>query len=294
MNKQKITRDELILLQKYLDEGYTQQKAARLVGLNPKSMYTYVKRHNLKVKKRFGRVRINEEYFDNIDTEAKAYILGFILADGYIQKSRNNYSLNINNSIDDTSAIEIIKNEISPEGSILHSNKQIGAKFRKPQLSIRVCSTKLCITLMEKYGIKPAKTFIEDYQFNFELIPQDLIRHFIRGYFDGDGSVSAHKYQKVFFFNFSFVFNSLNLCEQFAEIFESLFNLKRKIYKHEGKTANWVSMRFNYDKKRLEEIKKIYEYLYKDSKYYLTRKKLKFEEYFKYRANSPDKEWKVA
>lgn len=293
MANKKVSQDRLILLQKYLDEGYTQEKSAILAGENPKNMYYLVKRYNLKVKKRFGRVRINEEYFDNIDTETKAYILGFILADGYIQKSKNNYSLNINNSIDDISIIELIKNEISPEGNIFHSNKQTGANFRKPQVSMKICSTKLATTLMEKYGIKPAKTFIEDYKFNFELIPQDLIRHFIRGYFDGDGSVSAHKYKKVFFFNFSFVFNSLNLCEQFADIFESLFNLKRKIYKHKGKTANWVSMRFNYNKKRVEKIRKIYDYFYKDSKYYLTRKQLKFEEYFKYRANSPDKEWKV-
>lgn len=275
--------DKIVLFKKFLEEGHNQTKAALLSGINPKSTYDYVKKYNLIVLNKGTRYNHNIKYFDNIDTEEKAYLLGFFIADGYIE---NNRRVCFNNSIDDLEAIELARKEISPESKIIYSNKQKGVKFRKEQSTFRIASEQLANVLINKYKIINAKTFDSTFKFDFNLIPEELVRHFIRGFFDGDGSVSFYKTKSTLFFNFSFVFTSELFCNQFADIFENKFLLKRVIYKHEGKTANWLSLRFNCFGRRVKVIKEIYDYLYKDSTCFLTRKKLKFEQYFEYRANS--------
>ena len=57
-----------------------------------------------------------------------------------------------------------------------------------------------------------------------------------------------------------------------------------------GKTTNWWVLRFNTH--RIDSLRKrfaFYEYLYKDSHFYLSRKKEKFDSFFEYRANDGSK-----
>jgi len=55
---------------------------------------------------------INDRFFDEIDTEEKAYILGFLIADGCIKEEKRKHKVShriaFNNSIDDKEAIELI------------------------------------------------------------------------------------------------------------------------------------------------------------------------------------------
>lgn len=281
-----------ILIKDLLEKGYKQKQIAQITGLQYKSIYYYIKKYNIKYIPQSNIIPCNDSYFNNIDTEAKAYLLGFILADGYLIQEKNIKSKRIclNNSIDDISIFELFQKEIAPKSKIIKSNKQTGVKFRKEQITIRITSFEMFNTLNNKFGIIQNKTNDNNYSFPFNQIPVDLYRHFIRGYFDGDGSVSFHenKYNTIFF-NFSFVFNSENFCKQIANIFKELFKITPMIYYHKGKTANWYSLRFNYNRNRVEKIKLIYDYLYKDSLYFLNRKKVKFDKYLEYRANSLNK-----
>lgn len=225
----------------------------------------------------------NDNYFDIINTEQKAYLLGFIIADGYLSKE---HRICLNNSIDDISILKLFKQEIAPDSKIIFSNKQKGAKFRKEQGTIRITSHHMYETLTKVYNIIENKTQNKDFKMNLDLIPNDLLNHFIRGFFDGDGSVSFYKTNNTIFFNFSFVFNSKLFAKQVGNLFEKQFNIKSVYYDHKGKTCDYYSMRFNYNQKRTEKIKEIYEWLYKDSTIYLDRKKIKFNNYLEYRANS--------
>lgn len=235
------------------------------------------------------------DYFDKIDTEAKAYILGFIIADGGIEvNDRLNKSGHISkglrlafcNSIDDLEIIKTINEEISPESKLYYFKNNKGAINRKEQIIFRICSYDLCTTLINDYDIIPNKTKYENFSFNFDKIPTKLVRHFIRGFFDGDGSVSFYETKKTMFFNFSFVFNSKIFAEQVGKIFEDLFNIRAVYYTHIGKTCTYYVIRFDYSRNRTEKIKEIFKYLYEDSTIFLTRKKIKFLKYFEYRANS--------
>lgn len=97
------------------------------------------------------------------------------------------------------------------------------------------------------------------------------------------------KQKVLFFFNFSFVFNSIYFTNQFSSIFASLFEIKPVVYETKGKTTTWYALRFNYDNKRYDKIKEIYKYLYEDSTVFLKRKKEKFDNYLEYRAKRINK-----
>lgn len=250
-----------------------------------------MKQEKILIKKRSNlKYNHNDNYFKIIDTEEKAYILGFIIADGSIDRTiRGNCITNrlgFSNSIDDLEIIEKIRNEISPESILYKRNCKIGAKNRKEQVNLRITSFQLCEDLINLYDIVPRKTFHSNFKIDFSRIPEIFIRDFIRGFFDGDGSVSFYKAKTGLYFNFSFIFNSKPFAEQINNIFENKFNIKTVYREIIGKTCIYYCTRFNYYNKRTVRIKEIYNYLYKDATIYLKRKRIKFDQYFEYRANS--------
>lgn len=245
--------------------------------------------------------RINENYFDDINTEEKAYLLGFFLADGCISTEHNdgsraqNFRFTVNNSIDDEEIINKFSSVICPDNIVAKKTKLNNDKVvRKPQLCVRWSSKYMFDQFISKYNITPRKTKDTTFKFPFETIPQDLVRHFIRGFFDGDGSVSSHNYGNTIYFNFSFTSTSQDFLNQIADIIEPLHkDVKRHFNKQQGKNMICYDLRFKYNKNRTECIKLIYDWLYDNSTIYLNRKKTKFEYYFQYRANCTNKQWTV-
>ena len=278
-------KDRILIIKRLFEQGLTPTMVADKVGINRKSIHYYINKYKIVVKNKHSTYLHKNDYFNLIDTENKAYLLGFFIADGYLSEGSR---VCLNNSIDDIEVLQLFNREVSPESKITLLNKQAGAKFRKQQAVIRITSKEIYNTLVNNYGIVQNKTQNSDFKFDFSLIPENLQVHFIRGYFDGDGSVSFYRTNRTIFFNFSFVFNSLSFSKQFAEIFENKFNIKSVIYNHIGKTANWHSLRFDYNRNRSAKIEEIYNYLYKDATIFLTRKKVKFNNYLEYRAKSID------
>jgi hypothetical protein len=288
--KSKKQKDRIILMQKLFLEGYTPTMVANMVGIHQKSIHYYINKYDLKVINKTRIYHCNDNYFNNIDTEKKAYILGFIIADGHISKENR---LCFSNSIDDISIFEEIRSEISPNSKIHLKKYNQGAKTRKEQCILRIKSNILCEQLRDKYNICNNKTHDTKFTFNLDLIPEELKVHFIRGFFDGDGSISFYETKGTIFFNFSFISTSFNFVNQVAQLFENNFKVKKVIRKIQGKTINWFTLRFDYDRHRAREIQKIYEFLYQDATIFLERKRIKFEKYLEYRANPRRKEDRV-
>jgi intein/homing endonuclease len=248
------------------------------------------------MKFKLKREKPDSEYFNNIDTEKKAYLLGFFIADGCMtiehglsHKRSPNYRFSILNSIDDLEIIKEFNKEVCPNSNISYLSYQYDKVKRKDQCRIRWSSKEMFKNLTDIYQIKERKTKDLDFKFPFEKIPEQLIKHFIRGFFDGDGNITYHKYKKSMQFNFSFCGTSLNFMNQICDIFEKLDpNITRTIRAIKGKNLICYQVRFNFNRKRAEIIKKIYDWFYKDSTIFLSRKKIKFENYFQHRANLID------
>ena len=128
--------------------------------------------------------KANDDFFDSIDSEIKAYLLGFLYADGYLA---NDGRMGIRLKIDDCEIIKLIQHYICPNNPIEYTNNQ---NFkRKPQCSIRWKSKQMYNRLKE-LGFCIDKTHTESDIFKY--IPEDMKFHFIRGFFDGDGHISNY------------------------------------------------------------------------------------------------------
>ena len=123
----------------------------------------------------------NDNYFELINTEDKAYWLGFLYADGCVTQDHKTVILVL--SIKDIKHVEKFKETTSSE-------YKIGGNKENTYARTCIYSAKMAEYLIAK-GCVPAKTFILKFP-TYKIIPQNLIRHFIRGYFDGDGCIFAN------------------------------------------------------------------------------------------------------
>jgi hypothetical protein len=126
------------------------------------------------------------DYFENIDTNAKAYFLGFIASDGCVQRTvRGPKVLTIKLNIKDEEILAKFLKHIGSNRPISHT-RYLTQKRRIPREAayIIITSDKICEDLA-KYNIVERKTW----HYKPIPLPDKLMRHFLRGYFDGDGTV---------------------------------------------------------------------------------------------------------
>lgn len=129
------------------------------------------------------KYNIDENYFSKINSPNKAYWLGFLYADGCVLKTQKSYILELSLKSEDRTHLEKFK-------MCLKSNVPIKDRIIKEKYHacrIAICNKKICEDLI-KLGCVPKKSLILKFPTE-EQVPKDLIPHFIRGYFDGDGCV---------------------------------------------------------------------------------------------------------
>lgn len=127
----------------------------------------------------------DEFFFDNIDTEEKAYWLGFIYADGYLNK--NDYGVGIELKASDYNHLVKFKNAIQSEKEvkIYHKNSTFG-----PQDNCRfIISSKHMKQILLGYFGSINKTL----EGQFPKIEKELEHHLVRGFFDGDGCLTGFR-----------------------------------------------------------------------------------------------------
>lgn len=215
----------------------------------------------------------NEHYFDEIDTKDKAYWLGFIYADGFILKNRimkrGSDSLGI--TLGETEPLEKFNESICSNRPIYHFIQngycENSDKYRL------VFKSDHMVSMLEKWGCVSRKTF--DLTFP-KFLSQELIPHFVRGYFDGDGSVFYHNTKTK---TNTYVNLGVTICgtQSFLEDFADACGLdKHLVYKDFRKETDCWNIRLASNIRCLE----MYHLMYKDAKELcLSRKRKKFEDF---------------
>ena len=127
--------------------------------------------------------QVNHNYFSNIDSTQKAWLLGFLMADGWVEKNRNR--INIELSSVDKEILEKIQKELNIKKGFLERETNKGFSVCRLTWTSEKHKTQLA-----KYGIINRKTYAENHLPIFDN--QDLTYAFILGYFDGDGSISIN------------------------------------------------------------------------------------------------------
>lgn len=200
---------------------------------------------------------INKSFF-KIWTKEMAYVLGLFYADGHLDKHLLHFSL----SSKEKDFLKYIRR-------IFKSNHQILKRKGQKLYTLYIGNIEMVQDLI-KLGINPKKSLT----IKFPNIPNIYVSHFIRGYFDGDGSIynKQHNIYQVDIItgSKSFILSIKDRLEKFTNV------NSQKIHKH--KTSNAYFLRYQSRK----DIESIFKYFYDEytikNKLYLPRKFLKFQE----------------
>lgn len=212
-----------------------------------------------KPKKSIASVNpVNEKYFDEVDNFKKAYWLGFIMADGYTYKTpnREKYELAIKiKSIDIDHLKEFAKDIEFPEEKITTGSGKRNGNINY-YCSLRTYNTHLVTTVMNKHKIVQNKTYVQCLP---DSIPEEYISDFIRGYWDGNGSIKKS--------GWSACTMSYQLIESFAKYFDKN-NIEYTIRKELCKSGNYLHL----IRIRSKSHEDFIELIYPPEKYALKRK----------------------
>jgi intein-encoded DNA endonuclease-like protein len=199
----------------------------------------------------------NEHFFDQIDNEIKAYILGFLYADGYNSERYNRVDLTLAKK--DVEILEKIRDVLCPNYP-LRNFVRAGREF----VQLLMASKHMSETLVRQ-GCPQAKTFKLVFP---TFIPKDLVRHFIRGYSDGDGCITftnrngRQAYYHIMVGAESFI-NSM------AGIFKTELDAHSSILKATPARDNNIKI-MNVGGNR--QVKRVLDWLYQDATIFMQRK----------------------
>jgi hypothetical protein len=216
-------------------------------------------------------MKYNNE-FNEINTADKAYVLGFLFGDGsisnYYENNKIRYQTRISISIADEDLLLLIKNKF-PFFSIHVIDFSKYNKNSKKQIYITNRSKKLYDDLL-KHGMLPRKSYENKEKLSIPNISNNLMHHFIRGYFDADGSVYKLKYRKNLI-KIELVSNSYNFINQINNnLINSNINSWKIVTKKptgRGKEPYYIISIIKQD-----EIIKFKNFIYNNASIYMERK----------------------
>lgn len=234
---------------------------------------------------------INEKYFETIESEKQAYILGLIYSDGCVQEMPHTSALTLDQLEQDVDIIEKIKTELCSEYPLL---KKVSNKNGKTMIRFYAYSRKLCEDLVT-LGATPRKSLTLKFPF---FLSDTLLPHFIRGYFDGDGCVWSGKRKKMLvkdktrpegtreriIHNVKFTFTGndsfiLTLQKKLCSILG--FNVTKPNYSKANNIENNTSKTIcTIEYSGRGNLRKLYDYMYTNATIYGERKFNKFNEIF--------------
>lgn len=189
--------NEQELKQKYL-QFLTVKDIANHFQVSKSSIQKQLNKFGITVSQVFGdrgknrrKYCCNDDFFST-DTEKSFYIAGFIAADGCVQQDKK--SLVIKLSQKDKVHLQKINNELGFNRPVRdHNYGYTGDSV------LNISSRKICSDLLDKFNITPNKS--KNYKFPPYVENHQLKNHFMRGYFDGDGSfyINKQRNEKVCF-----------------------------------------------------------------------------------------------
>lgn len=279
-----IFKNKIIATKEQLEEAYARLGSLSLVAkefnVTKEGIRCRMQKFDLEINA-LVRHTIDDDFFSR-DTEEAFYWAGFIAADGCVKAHGKNKEdicvLGILLSKKDKQHLEKFKIQTNYSGKIYdgiakgNPNGFVKHDVEKSEISI---TSRKMVEDLKRFDIDPRKSLI--YCPPRELMIHPLFHHFLRGYFDGDGSIYSSMGKRstttTFYFN---VVGSLDFMNIYKEIFEkeNLVKIGHKIRDNKkGQTNNL--MRLEYGGNTV--TRDICNYLYKDATIYLQRKWERFQ-----------------
>lgn len=257
----------------YYEENKSLAEIGRLFEVSRVAIYKIAKELGIKrrskseariLAQKIGKVphphkEINENFFSSWSPEM-AYILGLLITDGCISKSKNS-SYRISLCLNDKDLLCEVVKTIGSAHNITESKHQKG-------LNTFIFGREKIAQDLIKLGMKPRKSL----DIEFPYAPKEYLHDFIRGVFDGDGSVFYDNKCKIKKLRTSFTSGSKNFIYKLEQELQGLGMSKRNLYKTYRKNISY-SFKYGHD-----ESIKLFNIMYVDleNDLFLKRKYDKF------------------
>lgn len=253
MNKYILDNQKIIDM--YLSGGYLKSIGRELL-LDPSVVKRILKENNIPIRvEDYRKYKIREDFFDVVDTEEKAYMLGFLFADGNVSNKNNRYNICLTLSEYDKDILHVFANYIFIENA---DNQVKTFKSKQPPCNLYSninINSKHMVSKLIELNCVPKKSLI--LQFPKQINNEIISKHWIRGYFDGDGCITKNNYL------FS-ITSTLEVCSKIKSIMDAQLNTNLHIYKYKNIYRLSAHGR--------NKIIEIFKWLYLDATVFLKRK----------------------
>lgn len=184
-------------------KNLSHKEIADKLNRTEKSVKSYCQRNRL--LKKIYKFDINEKFFDEWSSDM-AWILGYTMSDGYIQSSIKDSRFQLSFSIQkrDIEVLNFINSKLDTDKKFNFYKGIVNAKY----------TSKYMIQKLIELGVIQRKTGLESIPKN---LPKEYFWDFLRGYFDGDGSISILKKNKRLA-NFYICSESKDILDDFCKI----------------------------------------------------------------------------
>lgn len=207
----------------------------------------------------------NHDFFRDIDTEHKAYILGLMATDGWITQDKRQVNLSFKAA--DKDFLESVRDAMSCTAPIATYRRYINATGREYfAVQLSLCSEQMAADLIS-HGVHPRKTKTVDFWDG----PIGLMPHYVRGLLDGDGSIFKQRRGGTDRQSINFCGNEL-MAKGFIKHVRSSIGVDPGCHeiRHNRKTG-YATHRVYYH--AIATVQAICRYIYADATLYMPRKK---------------------
>lgn len=255
------------------NNGMSTREIAEIYNIHYTTVLNVLKKNKINIRNSNPKHKFNYNFFNKIDTEEKAYWLGFLWCDGAMTK---NYNFNIEISKRDENHLVKLKKSIdSQNGNIRYYERKYGFKDyeKEPTINCRlVLSNKHFVkTLIEEYGLIPKRYKIDKLK---NKIPQELMRHFIRGVIDADGSITYIKNNDAVNIQICTYEELIDWISEFLYCNNIIKSIPKKYKRHKERDEHVCQITIGGS----NQGRTLLDYLYKESTVYLDRKYEKYIE----------------
>ena len=253
------TKDEIQnMINDYIN-GLSQDAVSGKYNITKRRFRKILVENNIEVRDHSHKKRkytVDENYFDNIDSANKAYILGLLYSDGCNYTKTNSIIIALQKA--DSSLLDKVKNELGSNHKIYI--KELNKKNKNWQDSyILTIVNKHMSNRLNELGVVPRKSLILTFP---DYLDDKLIPHFIRGYLDGDGHINWGGS------NFITICSTLSFCEKLQNICKEKVGIESSILYTANKNTSTRILNICGKKKMFRFLN----YIYKDADIYMDRK----------------------
>lgn len=247
--------------------GKQQWEIAQKLNCSQVSVSNILRRQNIKTRvgKKIIYTDVNTSFFEEINSETSAYFLGFLYADGNVQIKNTAYCVTLKLKSDDQIILEKFRDIMSPSSPV----KTSYGKYSY----FRVNQKEVCKQLISQ-GCVPNKSLILEFP---TTVPNNLIKHFLRGYSDGDGSIYKNHFKNKKTINTIWkIISTKQFCQQTSKILKEQLGVNCSQSLSRPKTNDITTTLVVGGNL---QVRKVLDWLYQDATIYLPRKYEKYLEF---------------